>query len=280
MALETSLALYKESIDAQIERYVMLTPGEEKLKKACHYALLNGGKRFRPALVHMVAKALGRAEEVQEAALAVEMFHTASLVVDDLPCMDNERERRNRPCLHCAYDEVTALLVSYALIAEGYGCLAKNCLRLEARGEAICALVLECAAKNTGLQGATGGQWLDLFPAPLTEDFLREVIYKKTASLFEMSFVLGWLFGGGERERLPQVRQAALHLGTAFQIVDDLDDEAQDLQNKKPINFALVCGREAAKKACREEIQGYLDSLRQLNIGGGELEFLAQALKT
>jgi len=91
-----------------------------KLRDACEYALKSGGKRFRPLLVLLVAEALGNNLNVLDAALSVEFFHTASLIVDDLPCMDNEEERRSQPTLHKIYGESIALLSSYALICAAF----------------------------------------------------------------------------------------------------------------------------------------------------------------
>ena len=93
--------------------------GATKLREACEYALTNGGKRFRPILLMMTAKAANGSVDVGYAALAVELFHTASLVADDLPCMDNDDMRRDKPSLHKVYGEGVALLVTYALIAAG-----------------------------------------------------------------------------------------------------------------------------------------------------------------
>ena len=136
------------------------------LRDACEYALSNGGKRFRPALVLMIAESLGHQADAMEAALAVEFFHTASLIADDLPCMDDDEERRDHPALHVKYDEATALLVSYGLIAGGYGCLARCAQILKSsnapfaqEADRICVMALENSTFNTGLLGATGGQF-------------------------------------------------------------------------------------------------------------------------
>ena len=89
------------------------------LSKAVSYALLSGGKRIRPLLVLQIAKALGK-EVVFDAALSVEYFHTASLIADDMPCMDDDEVRRGMTCLHIKYGEATALLASYALITAAF----------------------------------------------------------------------------------------------------------------------------------------------------------------
>src|SRR5689334_6324109 len=97
------LQYYQQRVEEKIREQLPSLGGSGELRAACEYALLNGGKRFRPALVYMVANALGKGQDISAAALAIEYFHTASLVADDLPCMDNDDERRNRPSVHKVY---------------------------------------------------------------------------------------------------------------------------------------------------------------------------------
>lgn len=285
LPLLQSLKLYKEKTEAKIKEELTNLGPQNKLRDACEYALTNGGKRFRPALVYMIADALGYRADVSYAALAVEFFHTASLIADDLPCMDDDDERRDKPSLHKVYGESIALLASYALIAHGYECLAKNAKALhEAKmphshqKDRICTLALENATYNTGLLGATGGQFLDIFPPDLSLQTLREVIQKKTCSLFEISFVFGWLYGGGRIEFLPKVKQAALHFGMAFQIADDLGDVDQDAANERKVNVAGVFGAESAKQMFHEEINFYKKTLSELGIDVSNLQALADRL--
>lgn len=272
------LAPYQIGIETLIQAHIATMPQTGRLTDACAYALLNGGKRFRPALVQMMANALGQPHQADQAALAIEFFHTASLVADDLPCMDDDDERRNKPSLHRAFDEATALLVSYALIAAGYGCLARNGRNLGSSGGEISLLALENVAFNTGIEGATGGQWLDLFPPDLNEDTLRQIIHRKTGSLFEVAFVLGWLFGGGNPARLPVVKRAAAHFGMAFQIADDLGDQAQDLANERQVNLATILGPEKAVHSFKAELALYRQTLRELDIESSDLGTLADLL--
>jgi geranylgeranyl diphosphate synthase, type II len=293
------LAGYKASIDEQIRFYLERWPqshsrcdgfswgqnevtdnaSTDRLKKACAYALLNGGKRFRPALVQMISKALGQEGQADRAALAVEFFHTASLIADDLPCMDDDDARREKPSLHVAYDEATALLTSYALIAAGYGCIAENSRSLGTAGGKVCLLALENCAMNTGIQGATGGQFLDLFPPDELEGTLLEAMRKKTASLFEIAFVFGWLFGGGNVEQLQLVKQVAGHFGMAFQIADDLCDQAQDMVNGRFLNLASLLGRDTALTLLQNHLAGYHEGLLALGLATPEMKMLADLLE-
>jgi geranylgeranyl diphosphate synthase, type II len=272
-------------IREKIEKKVMKFTGKGILKEACAYTLLNGGKRFRPALVLMIADTLNQGIDVSAPAFAVECFHTASLVADDLPCMDDDDERRNKPTAHKLYGEMIALLASYALIAEGYGAIAEGGHSFtQAKPERsqdsaqIVAMALENAAFNTGLSGATGGQFLDMLPPDLSEATIREVIHKKTTSLFEIAFVFGWLFGGGDFAKLSLVKQCACHFGMAFQVADDIGDVEQDAQKGRKINMAGAFGMERAQYVLEEELAGYRKLLRELNLNSPALMGLSDLL--
>lgn len=250
---------YRAKIETELRRFVEQMGEKNELRDGCEYALLNGGKRLRPILVLMIAEALGE-QDVMPAAMSVELFHTASLIADDLPCMDNDDLRRNRPSLHKAYGESIAILASYALIAEGYGGIHRNS-RLNPSADAnVC---LEAATRCAGLSGATGGQYLDLYPPDSSLETIKKILFLKTGTLFEICFVFGWVFGGGALTHLPQVRRCAYHLGLAFQIGDDLLDDAQDAAS---MNIAAVCGREEAFRLFEEEMIAFTTCLKELNL--------------
>lgn len=272
---------YQKQIEkALVENLDLLGP-KSPLRDACAYALTAGGKRIRPAIVLMTAKSLGFGIDVTFAALAIEYFHTASLVADDLPAMDDDDERRNKPSTHKVFGESTALLTSYALISAGYLGLAKNMEATQHQGfnKLIYPTILENAAYNTGLHGATGGQFLDLSPPNLDLPTLKEIIHKKTSSLFEISFVTGWLFGGGDINALPLVKKAASHFGLAFQIADDLDDKSQDKINGSQVNLANVCGQKAAREMFHVEHSRFIQTTQQLGLTTPEYQELALLLR-
>jgi len=279
------LGPYKDRIDEAIQAYLERWPKSQPLREPCEHALLGGAKRFRPALVLMVAEAANKGLDATEAALAVEFFHTASLIADDLPSMDDDDERRLQPALHKVYGEATALLTSYALIAEGYSCLGKNASSLCVRGllsqsqaDRICVMALDNVCANTGIFGAAGGQWLDLFPPDSSLATIREVFQRKTVALFEISFVFGWLYGGGEETKLGLIKEASSHFGLAFQIADDILDEEQDRANGNKVNICLAMGYEAALAALKEEISKYNKAIRELGLGRSALALLTELI--
>ena len=249
--------------------------GGTVLREACEYALLSKGKRFRPVLVYLVADALKKGKDVSLVALVTEYFHTASLIADDLPCMDNDDERRDKPSTHKVFGEATALLSSYALIAAGYGLIATASQSFSNQGNSIVIEALLNASENTGVFGATGGQFLDINPPDFSVATMRDIIHKKTVSLFEISFVFGWLFGGGDVLLLPKVKECASCFGMAFQIVDDLGDREQDIKNGRKINVAGIFGEEKAREMLLKEVEGYKKSLKELCLDSCELMGLA-----
>ncbi|MFT4551448.1 MAG: geranylgeranyl diphosphate synthase type II [Chlamydiales bacterium] len=282
----TQLADFLEYAEKAIAESIPQIGEKSKLRDACEYALLNGGKRLRPIIVFMVAKALDQKTDVTNVALAAEYFHTASLIADDLPCMDNDDMRRGKPSLHKVYGEAVALLASYALISAGYRCIYKNAHArsdnpdnfLSGSGDEICMRALENVTYNTGIAGATGGQFLDIYPPDQTLETLRRVIRAKTVALFELSFVLGWLFGGGRIDRIEEVKRAAWHFGMAFQIADDFGDVEQDTSRGCKTNFVVVAGFEKALKVLQEELSFLKESLSGLGLLEGGFQELVSGL--
>lgn len=255
------LAAYKDPIEKALTESLSSFGPKTVLRDAVEYALKNGGKRFRPAIVYLINEGVGKGKDVADAALAIEFFHTASLIADDLPCMDDDDERREVPSLHKVYGEATAILATYALIAAGYDRIR---IGAEKAGRSeVCPLAIETASLNTGILGATGGQYGDLYPPPLTDAVILDVIDKKTGTLFEISFVFGWLFGGGEIYLLDTVKEAAKSFGRAFQISDDFLDLEQD---KEGMNYPGIVGFDKALDVLNHELQNYYVSLKKLSM--------------
>lgn len=264
---------HRDKIEQEIAKSILSFGNKTKLRDACEYALTAGGKRFRPLIVILIAEALGNGLNVYESALAVEFFHTASLIADDLPCMDNDDERRDKPSLHKVYGEAISLLASYALITAAFEKIHSNAVVMQGAESPFCRssdrigiLALESATHCAGILGATGGQFLDLFPPNQNLDTVKQVIYKKTVTLFEVSFVLGWLFGGGDVAKLNQVKKAAYHFGMAFQIADDLADMLQDEKKQREISIARLIGKERGLLLFDEEMRHFRNDLFELNL--------------
>jgi farnesyl diphosphate synthase len=199
-----------------------------KLHAAMRYALLGGGKRVRPLLVHAAGALFGaEVEALSRAAVALEMIHVYSLVHDDMPCMDDDALRRGKPTVHVAYDEATALLVGDALQAQAFLVLAEgDCVPAE-RQLAMVRLLAHAA----GSGGMCGGQAIDLgsVGVRLTLAQLEQMHQLKTGALLRAAVLLGAWCG----KTLDVAETAALDayagaIGLAFQVVDDMLDATAD----------------------------------------------------
>ena len=220
----------------------------KRLSAAMRYAVLNGGKRMRAALV-MGAARLTQCGAVDTAldrrmlrvAAAVECLHAYSLVHDDLPAMDDAATRRGQPSTHLAFDEATAILAGDALQTMAFEILADPLTHPDPAVRV--ALVMELA-KAAGGAGMAGGQMLDIEAEATSFDLdqTKTMQMMKTGALMSCAVVSGGLVGGADPQLLTALRAYARQLGLAFQIADDLLDYRGD---------ATVLGKPAGQDAVR-----------------------------
>jgi len=201
------------------------------------YILNSGGKRIRPLLVLLSAKAVGgKFTTAYNAAAAVEMLHNFTLVHDDI--MDNADKRRGRLTLHKKYDNSTAILVGDSLLSIAYEYLLKDC-----NGNSKQVI----SAFTNGLIEVCEGQSLDTDFEDRKNVSLAEyllMIKKKTAAMAEMCCKIGALLGGGTNEQVKALGNFGLNIGIAFQIQDDLlDISADEKKFGKTIGGDLVEGK-------------------------------------
>ena len=207
---------YRALVDAYL---ASVFPEEGRLYEAMRYSLLAGGKRIRPILTLEFCRVCGG--DVQAAlpvAGAVEMLHCYSLIHDDLPCMDDDDERRGLPANHIKFGETTAVLAGDCLQAEAFASICRAKIG-EAERFRCCSLLAQAA----GAEGICGGQMLDL-SQPRTEDELLEVDLRKTAALIVCACAMGAAAAGAGGEKLWAAAEFGRSLGMAFQLRDDLLD--------------------------------------------------------
>ena len=200
-------------------------PSEEpgRLGEAAHYALLAPGKRFRPLLTLLAAEAFGAPiARALDVACAMEMVHAASLVLDDLPSMDDARLRRGRPTTHRVYGEADAILASVGLLTRAFGVIgAAEGLTPEDRAALVVSL-----AEAVGFSGLVAGQALDLAErnTPRTVAELDALNHRKTGVLMMAAAEAGARIGAASPDARRELGEFARRVGLAFQIRDDLID--------------------------------------------------------
>ncbi|MEO1651503.1 MAG: polyprenyl synthetase family protein [Pseudomonadota bacterium] len=245
---------------------------ELQLPAALHdvgrYVLLSPGKRVRGILCLNVANASGlTADDTMASAVAVEAVHAASLVLDDLPAMDNSVLRRGQPSAHCAFDEARAVLVAIALLNGAYGHLARH-----ASDDRAAVAYLARAVGGTGL---VGGQIHDLYPGEQQDLSDVETTHgAKTGALFAAALALGGRnCSAPDRELL---WAAGYELGVAFQGYDDLLDHyaVSDVIGKETgadatkTTVASLLSRAQAEAWCAAKI-AEAEQMMQTVLGGG-----------
>jgi geranylgeranyl pyrophosphate synthase len=225
---------------------------EPRFESALRHVLRHPGTMVRPRVVCQVATAYGMDSEAAiQLGVALEYFHTASLIFDDLPSMDNATSRRGAPCVHVAFGESTATLVALALINRAYALTWRVIAQcpLEVQDEA--ARYLE---DRLGVCGLLNGQSLDLNYSHLPHDreTIERVAHGKTVSLIRLTLVLSAMLGSATRREVQLFERMAMAWGLAYQMVDDLKDvlqsssqsgktAARDLHLDRP-NIALAIG--------------------------------------
>ncbi len=270
------LAAHGAAVDAELERLLAAldTPErsapEQRLLAAMRHAVLGGGKRLRPFLVHAAA-ALGRAEPeaVLRVGAAIELVHAYSLVHDDLPAMDDSPTRRGRPSCHVAFDEATAILAGDALQALAFEVLARADRPAD---PALRAELLAGLARAAGAAGMCGGQAIDLATENLVldEPAIRRLQALKTGALIAFSCEAGARLAGLAGEQVALVAEFGRSLGLAFQITDDLlDATGSAAELGKPAGADAVRGKatfvrllgEAGARARLAEVRARASSL-------------------
>jgi geranylgeranyl diphosphate synthase type II len=233
-----------------------------RMREAALYPLQTGGKRVRPLLAFAACEAVGgRWEDALDAAVAVELLHTYSLVHDDLPCMDDDSERRGRPTAHVVFGENVAVLAGDALLTEAFVTLTRYPAAL-AR-----SLVAELGRAG-GAGGMIGGQAYDIgLAGPVRDlDGLFRLHRLKTGALIRAACRMGALAGGAQD--LTGVSCIGEAIGLAFQIHDDVLDAGQDADEDGPPSFVKLVGVDGAARMAREQVELALTEAARMPNGG------------
>jgi geranylgeranyl diphosphate synthase, type II len=261
-----------------------------RLHQAMRYAVLNGGKRLRPALVYLSGSALDvPLSHLDAPACAVELIHAYSLVHDDLPSMDDDDLRRGLPTCHKAFDEALAILAGDALQTLAFQVLAQAPALTPQQRLAM----VETLALAAGSRGMVGGQAIDIdaVGTHLNLAELEDMHIHKTGMLIRASVTLGALSQSTvDDDILQRLDHYAKCIGLAFQIQDDiLDVEGEtailgkacghDRDHDKPTYPALL-GLADSRQMAHDLLAQALAALDGFGIGFDPLRWIARYIVT
>ena len=229
------------------------------------------GKRLRPVLFLTLLEAFDMGtRDYLDIACAIEYIHTYSLIHDDHPSMDNDDVRRGMPTVHKKYNDAIALLAGDTLLTLAFERIAR--MPLEPRK---IVEILKIVTAGIGLEGMAGGQALDLeFTGD--KDLILSIHRKKTAELIKASLLCAAVVADLPEEEMESLGEAAISIGIAFQMADDLLDMFGDEQevgkklqkdegNQSP-NSVIFFGREHIENEIKRLYARTMEILERLGI--------------
>lgn len=280
MDIKIYMARWREVIDRALETYL---PKESKypyiIHQAMRYSVFAGGKRLRPTLTLAAAEAVGgNPESVLFAGCAIELIHTYSLIHDDLPAMDNDDFRRNKPTNHKVFGESMAILAGDALLTLAFEVLSHPEHLKNFKAEVLLSVIQEISLA-VGTLGMIGGQVMDILSEGrqgIDSNILEYIHTHKTGKLLLASLRVGALLANASVEQLRAITDYGTNIGLCFQIVDDIldivgtkeeigKDVGSDVAREK-VTYPALYGIEESKKLARE----LAEKARQALAGFGE----------
>lgn len=255
MPVPAFFAEYQRAADAELRR--LLPDGDDAVQRSMAYTTLAPSKRVRPVLTLLSAELCGgTAARALPVAAAIELVHASSLILDDLPSMDDAPLRRGRPANHKAFGEAIAILGAFALLNDAFGAIAR------AYEPELAARLATLLSEAIGIKGLVGGQAADLLATDRQIDFemLERIHRGKTGALFVAAAASGALTAGAAADAVASLSAYAKNLGLAFQIVDDLLDVEGDpsetgkavREDLRKTTFVSFSGVEGAHQLARE----------------------------
>lgn len=284
--LQDYLAEQVKSIDRVLDEWVPAeTAAPESIHRAMRYSLFAGGKRIRPILGIAAARAICEdTVGIENAACALELIHTYSLIHDDLPALDNDDLRRGRPTCHKVFGEALAVLAGDSLLTLAFEVLS----RLPGvPAERRIWLVEELARAAGTVGGMIAGQVHDIEGERQTPNaLLLESIHRaKTGALLRASVRMGAIYAGASAAELAALSEYGGHAGLAFQIVDDVLDVEESSealgktagkdQAQQKITFPAVYGLERSRQMAEDERQAAHAALALFGDRAGRLRQIA-----
>lgn len=260
----------QQRLAAELDRFA---PPADRVPSDVHrsirYTLLGPSKRVRGVLALLVADLFPARCDAMPAAVAIECVHASSLILDDLPAMDDTPTRRGRPANHVEFGEATAILASVALLNLAFGRVAS------AYDPPLASALARVLHETIGSEGLIGGQAADLqLPAhPVRLAEIEPVDRRKTAVLFRAAATAGAMVGGADRQRVEMLAAFGDRIGLAFQIVDDVLDARGDASRH---HAASIADTDEARRRAEELVESAIGLLDSRLPQSGQLTELAR----
>jgi len=262
------------------------SPERTEVRSVMRYGLMGPGKRVRAILCLLVSEAAGGVGRkfALDAGCAVEMVHAASLILDDLPCMDAATLRRGRPTTYRKFGDALAILAAIGLLNRAYEVIAEH----RHTDDRIRTAAIQVLTAAVGTNGLVSGQEIDLNQSHAGADAgcVEMLNWLKTGVLFSAAAEIGAIAAELEPDTVDAVKRFSKHVGLAFQTADDLIDQEAATQSAgkdvlqdvdKPSLVSLM-GNEAARRSCYEHLAKSRAALAESNLDGAVLNRFADGI--
>jgi geranylgeranyl diphosphate synthase type II len=269
--------------------YYYNTIQHSKLKEIIKYSL-EGGKGIRGGIVKHIIETLSGKEDgtsnLWQPIVSIELIHGLSLVLDDLPCMDNDPIRRNKQSTFAKFGERQAILVSMFGITEAFKLLFNGINKLNINNDIYINYIENIINEWNELIGKNliVGQMMDFkdnisellnLDMPTTSHSI-DLIYYKTSSLFIFAFILGGIYGDNRNNcNIDDFKKMGEYLGLMYQIMDDSNDVETDEAHK---NIILSYGKEKSLQLYRDAESKLVELLLRYNLMTSTFEKLISKL--
>ncbi len=270
--------IFQSQIDLIIKEHIDLTISYPLLKSMCHYSTCNG-KRIRSLIIMIILECFGQKLPSYgiNAILFIEYLHASSLIMDDI--MDKDLTRRGQLCLYKKYgynfSQLTAIqLMSMSLIqvSEMMKNINFSMDKLLDKNQ-ILLFIFDNITQN--FHNLCLGQYMDINSDQCD---INSLINHKTTTLFEISFVLGWILSGGNLNIIESIKKLSYHFGLIFQIADDFEDYEKDYMNDSKKNYLIVNGIDKSYTDFNQQKKKFLQLAEKLNIKRPEISEIVNYL--
>jgi geranylgeranyl diphosphate synthase type II len=255
------------------------------LSRAVRHGLMAPGKRVRPLLTMLTAAEFGADPLLAlDAGCAVELIHTASLVLDDLPCMDNASLRRGLPATHAVFGEATSVLAAIAMLTRAFGVIAA----MERISDAQRVYLTAILSAASGADGLAAGQERDLNDRTMGDSLAKidDINHLKTGALFIAAVEMGGTIAGVGKDDIAALGLLGREVGLAFQALDDVIDASQSTseagkdtaKDGGKATVATVLGLEPARAEVRRHMGAAIAAIEARTAPEGPLRAFVTAM--
>ncbi|KAL7590998.1 heterodimeric geranylgeranyl pyrophosphate synthase small subunit, chloroplastic [Lactuca sativa] len=247
--LKTYWSTLREEINQKLDEAIPVQYPNQIYESMRYSVLAKGAKRAPPVMCVAACELLGGNRLAAfPTACALEMVHAASLIHDDLPCMDDDPSRRGQPSNHTVFGMDMAILAGDALFPLGFRHIVSHTPTNLVPQTQLLHVITEIA-RAVGSTGMAAGQFVDLEGPPNTVEFIHE---KKYGEMGECSAVCGGLLAGGNDDEIQRLRRYGRAVGILYQVVDDVLEAKMKGEEKTGKSYVAVYGVDRAVEVAEE----------------------------